>query len=58
MNRITGEVSRKTIEVEKPIIGILKNVRQVETPVETMVNMNTGKVVEPYDTKAVLHGTN
>ena len=55
MNRVTGQVSKKTVTVEKPIIGIMHNVRQVETNAETLVNIQTGKVIDPTK-KAELHG--
>jgi hypothetical protein len=55
MNRVTGQVSRKTVTVEKPIIGIMNNVREVETNHETLVNVQTGKIIDPTK-KAELHG--
>ena len=57
MNRVTGQLMKKTVTVEKPIIGIMNNVRQVESNHETLVNINTGKIID-YTKKAELHGTN
>ena len=55
MNRVTGQVSRKTVTVEKPIIGIMNNVREVQTNHETLVNMQTGQIIDPVK-KVELHG--
>ena len=55
MNRVTGQVSKKTVTVEKPIIGVMNNVREVETNHQTMVNVLTGQVIDPTK-KAELHG--
>lgn len=57
MNRVTGQVMRKTVTIEKPIIGIMNNVRQVESNQQTLVNINTGKIID-IERKAELHGTN
>ncbi len=57
MNRVTGQVSRKTVTVEKPIVGIMNNIRQVQSEHQTLVNINTGKVID-LTKKAELHGTN
>ncbi len=57
MNRVTGQVTKKTVTVEKPIIGIMNNVRQVESNQETLVNINTGRIID-VTKKAELHGTN
>jgi len=58
MNRITGEITKETVSVDKPILGEMKNLRQVETPVKTIVNIKTGEIVPLEDTKAVNHGYN
>lgn len=58
MNRITGEISKETVSVDKPILGEMKNLRQVETPVKTIVNIKTGEIVPLEDTKPVTHGYN
>jgi hypothetical protein len=58
MNRITGEISKETVSVDKPILGEMKNLRQVETPVKTIVNIKTGALVPLEDTKPVTHGYN
>lgn len=57
MNRVTGQVTKKTVTVEKPIIGIMNNVRQVQSNQETLVNINTGRIID-VTKKAELHGTN
>lgn len=48
MNRVTGQVQKKTTITEKPIINVMKNVREVTTPHQTMVNISNGKVIDPY----------
>jgi hypothetical protein len=58
MNRITGEISRETVTVDKPILGEMKNLRQVETPVKTIVNIKSGNILPLEDTKPVFHGYN
>jgi hypothetical protein len=56
MNRVTGEISKETVTVDKPILGEMKNLRAVETPVKTIVNINTGAIVPLQDTVPVFHG--
>jgi len=58
MNRITGEITKETVSIDKPILGEMKNLRQVETPVKTIVNIKTGEIVPLEDTKPVNHGYN
>jgi hypothetical protein len=55
MNRVTGQVSRKTVTVEKPIVGVMQNVRQVNSLQETLVDVRTGKVIDTTK-KVGLHG--
>ena len=57
MNRITGEINTKNIQTEKPIVGMMNNVREVSTEHTTLLNLNNGKVI---DTTPQLgyHGTN
>ena len=55
LNRVDGKVDSKTVTVEKPIIGVMNNVREVETNHQTMVNVLTGQVIDPTK-KAELHG--
>ena len=49
MNRVTGEVTNKTITTEKPVLSIIKNLRKVSTDKTTYVNMNNNSF---YDTNA------
>ena len=55
MNRVTGEVTSKHVTVEKPIVGVVNNVREVSTDHQTIVNLNTGKVIDPFEAP-VKHG--
>lgn len=48
MNRVTGQVSKKTITTEKPIVGVVNNVREVKTNQQLYVNANTGKPIDTY----------
>lgn len=56
MNRITGEITKETVTVDKPILGEMKNIREVETPVKTIVNIKSGAIIPLEDTKPVFHG--
>lgn len=56
MNRVTGQVSKKTIITERPIIGVVNNVREVQTKQQVYVNANTGKPIDTF-AKPELHGT-
>ena len=56
MNRITGEITKQTVTVDKPILSEMKNLREVTTPVKTIVNINTGAIVPSEDTTPVFHG--
>jgi hypothetical protein len=56
MNRITGEITKQTVTVDKPIVGEMKNLREVQTPVKTIVNIKTGALVPLEDTTPVFHG--
>lgn len=56
MNRVTGQVSKKTIITERPIIGVVNNVREVQTKQQVYVNANTGKTIDTF-AKPELHGT-
>jgi hypothetical protein len=48
MNRVTGQVSKKTVMTEKPIVGVVNNVREVKTNQQVYVNANTGKTIDTY----------
>jgi hypothetical protein len=56
MNRETGEVSEKVISSEKPIVGVLKNLREVKTDRETLININNGKIISTQK-PTMMHGT-
>ena len=55
MNRVTGQTSNKTITIEKPIVGVVNNARQVTTNQQLYVNANTGKPIDTYG-KPEYHG--
>ncbi len=55
MNRVTGQVSKKTVITEKPIIGVVNNVREVQTKQQVYVNANNGKTIDTY-AKPEFHG--
>ncbi len=57
MNRVTGQLSRKTVTVEKPIIGVMQNVRQVASENQTLVNVKTGQIIDMQE-KTSYVGTN
>jgi hypothetical protein len=57
MNRVTGQLSRKTVTVEKPIIGVMQNVRQVASENQTLVNVKTGQIID-MQKKTSYVGTN
>lgn len=52
---VTGAIDKKEITTSKPIITVMKNIRQVETPHTTYVNLLNGKTIDPYQKKAY-HG--
>jgi hypothetical protein len=56
MNRVTGQVTKKTITTERPILGVVNNVREVKTKQQVYVNANTGKTIDTF-AKPELHGT-
>lgn len=55
MNRVTGQVTKKTIITEKPILGVVNNVREVQTKQQVYVNANTGNTIDTF-AKLELHG--
>ena len=55
IDRITGAIDKKEITTSKPIINVMKNIRQVETEHTTYVNLLNGKKIDPYQEKAY-HG--
>lgn len=56
-NRLTGEVSSKEITSEKPIVGIVKNLRQVTSNHKTFVDIHTGNIINTQK-PTFLHGLN
>jgi hypothetical protein len=56
-NRQTGVLQEKRIEETKPIVGIVKNLRQVRTNHKTFLDIHTGKVINTQH-PTMLHGTN
>ena len=56
MNRVTGEVTKKTVTVEKPIVGVVNNVREVNSEHQTIVNLKDGKIIDTFQSPT-LHGT-
>lgn len=56
-NRLTGEVSSKEIHSEKPIVGVLKNLRQVTSNKKTFVDIHTGNIINTQK-PTFLHGIN
>ncbi len=54
-NRLNWKVDTKTVQVEKPILGLKNEIRNVVTDHTTVVDLTTGKVMVPKaDTQ--LHG--
>lgn len=54
-NRVTGEVSEKIVNQQKPIVGLLKNLRQVETNKKTFVDIQNGMIINTQK-PTFLHG--
>jgi hypothetical protein len=54
-NRVTGEVSEKVVHSEKPIVAVVKNLRNIDTEKKTFLNIRKGTV---YNTQmpTMLHG--
>jgi hypothetical protein len=55
MNRVTGQVDTKTVQTEKPIVGVMNTLREVKTDHNTIVNLRTGKIIDPF-VKPSFHG--
>jgi len=55
-NRVTGEENEKVVNTEKPIIGVLKNLRQVDQERTTFVNIRNGNIINTQK-PTMLHGT-
>lgn len=56
VNRATGEISEKEVATDKPILGIVKNLRKVSTDRKTFVDINTGSIINTQK-PTMLHGT-
>lgn len=54
-NRVTGEVSEKIINSQQPIVGLVKNLRQVETSKKTFVDIQNGNIINTQK-PTFLHG--
>lgn len=57
MDRVTGEVTKKTINIEKPVVSVMKNVREVQSEHRTLVDMRSGNIILP-NRKIEMHGNN
>jgi hypothetical protein len=57
LNRVTGEVSTKTIKTEKPVIDIVSHVREVQTNTEHLVDLKSGQIIDT-STPSAYHGIN
>lgn len=55
VNRITGEIAEKEVTTSKPIVGIVKNLRKVETDKKTFVDINTGSIINTQK-PTMMHG--
>lgn len=56
MDRMTGQVDTQIVQTEKPILGLLNTVREVQTQQTTVVDLTTGKIDNAEPAKA-LHGS-
>lgn len=55
MSRVDGKVQSKTVISEKPVLGVVSQLKTVETAHNTVVDLKTGKLIIP-DYKKVYHG--
>ena len=51
LNKITGEISSKTITTEKPIVSIVKNLRKVGDIRKTVYDLKGNKIIFPDTNK-------
>jgi hypothetical protein len=56
MNRITGEITKETVTIDKPILAEMKNLRAVQTPIKTIVDITTGSIIPLQDFQPKFHG--
>jgi hypothetical protein len=54
LNRVDGKVDSKTVIVEKPIIGIKNELKNVVTDHKTVVDLSSGKLVKSNSGKSYL----
>lgn len=45
LNKIDGQVDSQQVTVEKPIVGLVKNLRNVNTKHQTIIDLKTGKQI-------------
>ena len=55
MNRLNGKIESHTVETRKPVLAVMKTLRNVKTNHETTVDMTTGQIMKGGEPK-VLHG--
>ena len=56
MNRITGEITKETVTIDKPILAEMKNLRAVQTPLKTIVDIYSGNIIPLQDFQPKYHG--
>lgn len=54
-DRLTGKIESHTVETRKPVLAIMKTVRNVESNHVTNVDMTNGKIIKGDEPK-VKHG--
>jgi hypothetical protein len=47
MNRVTGEVTKRTVQTTTPIVQVMNNVREVKSTHQTLVDVRSGKIIDP-----------
>ena len=55
MNRLTGKIESHTVETRKPVLAVLKTVRNVQSNHVTTVDMTNGKIMKGGEPK-IKHG--
>jgi hypothetical protein len=56
MDRATGEIVKRTDIITTPIVGMMKNAREVTNSHESLVDIRTGNILS-HDTRPAYHGT-
>ena len=54
LNRETGIVNVEKTTLQKPILAVLETAKEVNTKVETLVDVDSGKEIKPDETKLLL----